>query len=353
MRTSRVMLVSVTVVVLFATVGVLRPSSGGATTKKAYPRTIISLEFDDGNLQQDVGPILKAHGMHGAFYINSGYVGTGGGYSPGSSSTQLAADGNEIAGHTLTHRDLPTLSPDEQAREICSDRKNLILHGFRPWTSRIPSVRGTPRPSHRPHVRLPERPARVGPVGVGLRVDAAALPLRRGPDNIPDRWAILTADAPIDLTYLIEPAAGRHERRAARRWLGPDFLAPHLSRRLRRVLVAPAPARPVPDVAGRASLGRHRRRRRPSRCCTSSGTGSRRNWPRRTSRRPRRRPPAQQAAEPGPRARGPRHRRARVLGAVRRRGLVAGLGRVRRGRTGGDRRRARRLRGDRAAAGPG
>ena len=55
--------------------------------------------------------------MHGAFYINSGYVGTGNGYFTWNELRALQAAGNEIAGHTLTHRDLPTLSPDEQARE--------------------------------------------------------------------------------------------------------------------------------------------------------------------------------------------------------------------------------------------
>jgi len=45
---------------------------------------------------------------------------------------QIAADGNEIAGHTIEHPDLPTLAAGEQQREICNDRVNLINWGFQP-----------------------------------------------------------------------------------------------------------------------------------------------------------------------------------------------------------------------------
>jgi len=50
----------------------------------------------------------------------------------------LAADGNEIAGHTLTHRDLTTLAPDQQRHQICDDRKILIDHGFTPVSFAYP-----------------------------------------------------------------------------------------------------------------------------------------------------------------------------------------------------------------------
>ena len=210
--------------------------------------------------------------MHGAFYINSGYVGTGGGYFTWKQLHALAADGNEIAGHTLTHRDLPTLSPDEQAREICGDRRNLIQHGFQPvdfaypfgsWDATTESIVPTCGYQSGRHA--------WGLWGSGCESTPRHCPYAVDPNNIPDRWAILTADAPIDLTYLIN-LQGRHERRAARRRLGADLLAPHLPRRLRRVLVEPEAARPVPHVARRPRARSAPSSRRPSRCCTSSGT---------------------------------------------------------------------------------
>jgi polysaccharide deacetylase/fibronectin type III domain protein len=46
----------------------------------------------------------------------------------------LAADGNEIAGHTLTHKRLPDVSATEQRRQICDDATNLRNQGH-PVTS--------------------------------------------------------------------------------------------------------------------------------------------------------------------------------------------------------------------------
>ena len=202
MRTPRVILMAVGLVALSVTVGPLRAVSGHATSTK-YPRTIISIEFDDGNRQQDAEAILAAHHMHGAFYINSGYVGTGHGYFTWKDLRALQADGNEIAGHTLTHRDLPTLSPNEQAREICTDRKQLILHGLRPvdfaypfgsWDATTEAIV--------PSCGYQSGRHAWGLWGSGCEQTPRHCPYAVNPSNIPDRWAILTADAPIDLTYM-------------------------------------------------------------------------------------------------------------------------------------------------------
>ncbi len=97
--------------------GLLWPGGSRHAATATPVRTIVSLEFDDGLGQFAARGILQRHHMHGAFYINTGYIGTGDGRFSWQQLRNLQADGNEIAGHTLTHRDLTTLSPDEQARE--------------------------------------------------------------------------------------------------------------------------------------------------------------------------------------------------------------------------------------------
>jgi len=44
----------------------------------------------------------------------------------------LAADGNEVGGHTAYHADLPQIDPTEAQRQICDDRVNLLNHGYQP-----------------------------------------------------------------------------------------------------------------------------------------------------------------------------------------------------------------------------
>jgi peptidoglycan/xylan/chitin deacetylase (PgdA/CDA1 family) len=98
--------------------------------------TVVTLGFDDGDrTQYQVGPILASHGMHATFYINSGEVGSSSYYMTWSQIHDLAADGNEIAGHTLTHPNLTQLTPEEQRRQICDDRTNLLNQGFSPVVS--------------------------------------------------------------------------------------------------------------------------------------------------------------------------------------------------------------------------
>ena len=97
---------------------------------QADTHTIVSLEFDDGWQDATVaGALLSAHGMHGTFFVISGLLG-----NPNRLTLadvhQLAADGNEIGGHTVDHPHLTTLSADDQQREICNDRLALVGDGF-------------------------------------------------------------------------------------------------------------------------------------------------------------------------------------------------------------------------------
>jgi hypothetical protein len=96
----------------------------------ASAQTVVSLEFDDGTAdQQTAATILQAQGMTGTYFINSGRLGATG-YFTLAQVQALAAAGNEIGGHTVTHADLPTLSTDEAARQICNDRVALLGDGF-------------------------------------------------------------------------------------------------------------------------------------------------------------------------------------------------------------------------------
>lgn len=100
------------------------------STRFAPHSTVVSLEFDDAraNAYDALAP-LDTHGMHATFFVPSGLVGTPG-YMSWNQLGELARHGNEIGGHTITHPHLPSLSDDEQRRQICNDRVNLASHGF-------------------------------------------------------------------------------------------------------------------------------------------------------------------------------------------------------------------------------
>lgn len=103
-----------------------------AKAKAATSPVTVSLTFDDSNADQvPAEQTMKSLGLHGTFYTVSGWVNQPD-YLTLAQVQQIAADGNEIGGHTVQHQDLPTLSADEQKREICNDRANLINWGFQP-----------------------------------------------------------------------------------------------------------------------------------------------------------------------------------------------------------------------------
>jgi peptidoglycan/xylan/chitin deacetylase (PgdA/CDA1 family) len=102
-----------------------------APSANAAPATVVSLTFDDGNANQmQAQPIMDQYGVKGTFYIISGVVGTPNYLTLGNLQT-LAADGQEIAGHTVTHPDLTTVTADEAVRQICNSRYTLTNWGFR------------------------------------------------------------------------------------------------------------------------------------------------------------------------------------------------------------------------------
>src|SRR4051812_29607736 len=81
----------------------------------------VTFSFDDGVADQLQGrTLLQKYGMTGTFYINSALIGLPG-YMTRADLDALKAAGHEIGGHTATHQNLPTLSADEQNRQICLD----------------------------------------------------------------------------------------------------------------------------------------------------------------------------------------------------------------------------------------
>ncbi len=119
-----------------ATVAALVASFGAvavlaaAEPAHAAGNTVVSLTFDDGNADQmAAASTLNAKGLKGTFFIISGYVGAPD-YMTQANLATLYASGNEIAGHTVHHQDLTTLSADDVKREICNDRVNLTNWGY-------------------------------------------------------------------------------------------------------------------------------------------------------------------------------------------------------------------------------
>jgi peptidoglycan/xylan/chitin deacetylase (PgdA/CDA1 family) len=107
----------------------------------ARAATVVSLTFDDGEATQYAARApLASHGVHGTFYLNSTRLGTSGFYMTWAEASELAADGNEIGGHTLSHVDLTSaaLSDSQKRAEVCTDRQNLVAAGFDPVSFAYP-----------------------------------------------------------------------------------------------------------------------------------------------------------------------------------------------------------------------
>ena len=99
-------------------------------SQAADPQTVISLTFDDGNVDQvPAAASLVSHGMRGTFFVNSGTVGQTG-YLTLGQLNDLKAAGHEIGGHSVNHASLPALPSAEAKRQICLDRNNLLDWGF-------------------------------------------------------------------------------------------------------------------------------------------------------------------------------------------------------------------------------
>src|SRR5207244_11652068 len=74
----------------------------------------VSLTFDDSNADQmPAEQEMKSLGLHGTFYTVSGWVNQPS-YLTLAQAQQVAADGNEIAGHTIQDRKSTRLNSSHQ-----------------------------------------------------------------------------------------------------------------------------------------------------------------------------------------------------------------------------------------------
>lgn len=128
-------------VLAISSLALVAPPAGAAPDD---PPTVVSLTFDDGNSDQlAAAAIMKSHGMPGTFYVYSGAIGMSG-FLTLAQLNGLAADGNEIGGHTLNHTDLTTLPTEEARRQICLDRANLHAWGLAPRSFAYPFAMTSP-----------------------------------------------------------------------------------------------------------------------------------------------------------------------------------------------------------------
>ncbi|MGI8447803.1 MAG: polysaccharide deacetylase family protein, partial [Streptosporangiaceae bacterium] len=109
------------------------------------PHTVVSLTFDDGDADQMAAArVLHRYRLPATFYIITGAVGTPG-YVTRSDLHQLAADGNEIGGHTVSHLRLTALSTAEARRQVCESRSILARWGYRANSFAYPGGADSPR----------------------------------------------------------------------------------------------------------------------------------------------------------------------------------------------------------------
>jgi len=111
------------------------------TPATAATPVVVTLGFDDGTVDQFMygAPILAAHGMNATFFINTGPINAGDtAHMTWTDVSALAADGNEITGHTIDHADLKPLSVADAEHEVCDDRNELLSRGFAPESFAYP-----------------------------------------------------------------------------------------------------------------------------------------------------------------------------------------------------------------------
>jgi peptidoglycan/xylan/chitin deacetylase (PgdA/CDA1 family) len=99
--------------------------------ESSFKNTVVSLTFDDGDADNySVRFTLAENNLHATFYIVSGFTNSNG-YMTDNQLRDLYNDGNEIGGHTLSHKKLSDIHGADLNREICQDRSNLLAYGFK------------------------------------------------------------------------------------------------------------------------------------------------------------------------------------------------------------------------------
>lgn len=92
--------------------------------KKSWPKKSVMLNFDDGftDHYSVAFPLLKKYEKKATFFIISGKPSQDAGYANWEQLKEMVADGQEIAAHTVTHPNLPSLSESEIMAEISESK---------------------------------------------------------------------------------------------------------------------------------------------------------------------------------------------------------------------------------------
>ena len=98
-----------------------------AAERKELPPKPVVLTFDDGTRDhfETAFPLLKKHGARGVFFVITGKPGRDARYADWEELREMAAAGQEIGAHSVTHRDLTTLSAAELEEEIVGSREKI------------------------------------------------------------------------------------------------------------------------------------------------------------------------------------------------------------------------------------
>ena len=127
----------------------VRDVMGGATPPPLpTDPTTVALTFNDGLVTQytNARPVLKAHNMHGTFYVVSSWVDNkAAGYMASWQLDLLDQDGNEIGGEGKDHKDLTQTYFSDPAQDsaykhdqVCDDRQRLAQMGYDPQSFNYP-----------------------------------------------------------------------------------------------------------------------------------------------------------------------------------------------------------------------
>ena len=99
------------------------------TISNIQGKLIVSLTFDDGYYSHmNASMVLDSLGMKGTFYVNSGRfninrMGKG-------ALLDIQSRQHEIAGHTVDHANLLSLTTEQRRYQICADYQYLVDDGF-------------------------------------------------------------------------------------------------------------------------------------------------------------------------------------------------------------------------------
>ncbi len=94
---------------------------------KKVPKKSVVLTFDDGyrDNYEVVYPLLKSYGFTGTIFMQTNKVDKDPAFLTSEQLKELDANGIMIMSHTVSHRDLTTLSEDEKYSELINSKKFL------------------------------------------------------------------------------------------------------------------------------------------------------------------------------------------------------------------------------------